>query len=401
MTLVEPVGRTAAGSVDAESQRPSTRGRVRGIDAARALAIVGMVMVHFAPFPVPVDDPLSLAYSTSYGKASILFVVLAGVGVSLLAGDRSRERLRSTWQRLVFRAAVLFPMGLVLELLGTRVAVILQYYALYFLIAGVGALLPDRWLLGAALALTAASPVVLLAARFAEPGWFDNAPGEVSLDQPVRLLRALALTGYYPAITWAPPVLFGVWLGRRHLGSRRTQWTLAGGGTAVAAAAYLASAGLTSWLGRPPDNGASWRRLILSEGHSEMPLAILGATAVATLVLGLCLLLGSRLPRLSWPLAAMGQLAITIYVGHLFVLAFAPQLLLGDTVEGAALSVLRFTVIAAAAASLWRIRFSRGPIESVLHLPWSRTDPPPARPIGVGSTSGVDSSPTASADRGA
>jgi hypothetical protein len=360
-----------------------------------------MVMVHFAPFPVPVDDPLSLAYSTSYGKASILFVVLAGVGVSLLAGDRSRERLQSTWQRLVFRAAVLFPMGLALELLGTRVAVILQYYALYFLIAGIGALLPDRWLLGSALALMAIAPVGLLAAQFAEPSWFDNRPGEVSLDQPVRLLRALALTGYYPAITWAPPVLFGVWLGRRDLGGRRTQLALVAGGSLVAAAAYLTSAGLTAWLGRPPEDDPSWLRLAMSEGHSEMPLAILGATAVATLVLGLCLLLGSRLPRLSWPLAAMGQLALTIYVGHLFVLAFAPELLLGDSVEGAALSVMRFTVIAATAASLWRIPFGRGPIEALLHLPWSRTDPPPARPIGVRSTSGVDSSPTASADRGA
>jgi len=328
-----------------------------------------MVMVHFGPFPVPVDDPLSLAYSTSYGKASILFVVLAGVGVSMLAGDRSRERLRSTWQRLVFRAAVLFPMGLALELLGTRVAVILQYYALYFVIAGIGALLPDRWVLGTALALTAIAPVVLVAARFAEPSWFDNAPGEVSLDQPVRLFRALVLTGYYPAITWAPPVLFGVWLGRRNLGGRRTQWALVAGGTVVAAAAYLTSAGLTAWLGHPPEDDASWLRLAVSEGHSEMPLAILGATAVATLVLGACLLLCSRLPRVSWPLVAMGQLALTIYVGQLFVLALAPELLQGDTVESAALSVLRFTVIAAAAATLWRIPFSRGPIEALLHLP--------------------------------
>lgn len=328
-------------------------------------------MVHFAPFPVPVEDPFSLAYSTSYGKASILFAVLAGVGVSLLAGDRSPERLRSAWRRLVFRAAVLFPLGLALELLGTRVAVILQYYAIYFLIAGIGALLPDRWLLGTALALTGLSPVVLLATQFAQPGWFDNAPGEVSLDQPVRLLRALTLTGYYPAITWAPPVLVGVWLGRRALGARRTQWSLAGGGAVVAAAAYSASAGLTASLGRPPEDAPSWLRLTVSEGHSEMPLAILGATAVATFVLGVCLLAG-RLPRLSWPLAAMGQLALTIYVGHLLVLAAFPELLLRDTVEGAALSVLRFAVIAAAAAALWRIPFSRGPIEALLHLPWRR-----------------------------
>jgi uncharacterized membrane protein len=63
--------------------------RISGIDVARALAIVGMVMVHVGPQDAGKPGIAAQAYRLSHGRASILFVVLAGIGVSLLAGDRS------------------------------------------------------------------------------------------------------------------------------------------------------------------------------------------------------------------------------------------------------------------------------------------------------------------------
>jgi peptidoglycan/LPS O-acetylase OafA/YrhL len=63
-------------------------GRVRGIDVARALAVVGMVMVHIGPVRMEGSGLVGAAYRLPHGRASILFVVVAGIGVSLLAGDR-------------------------------------------------------------------------------------------------------------------------------------------------------------------------------------------------------------------------------------------------------------------------------------------------------------------------
>lgn len=337
--------------------------RVTGIDAARALAIVGMVMVHIAPYPLPVDDLLSLGYSTSHGKAAILFVVLAGVGVSLLS-----ERLgtASLARRLAFRAAVLLPLGLALQLLPTNVAVILQYYAAYFAVALLASLLPGRALLGLALVWVVAGPVLYVAAQMARPEWFADPP----VTWPPRLLRGLVLTGYYPVLTWSPPLLFGLWLGRRDLRSRAVRRGLVTGGVLVAAASYLASDVLTDALGVRP---GTWDELLVSSAHSDMPLAVTGATGVAAAVLGVMLLVADRLPRLTWPLVAMGQLALTIYVGHLLVLAGAPHLLLRDTVDGAAVSILRFALVAAVLATLWRLRFARGPLEALLALPWRRS----------------------------
>ncbi len=52
-----------------------------------------------------------------------------------------------------------------------------------------------------------------------------------------------------------------------------------------------------------------------------MPLWMLGSIGSSCAVLGGMLLLADWLPRATWPLAATGQLALTVYVGHLLLLA--------------------------------------------------------------------------------
>lgn len=50
-----------------------------------------MVMVHFGPFETPQTLAGSL-YSVSSGRASVLFALLAGVSVSLLAATRNAPK---------------------------------------------------------------------------------------------------------------------------------------------------------------------------------------------------------------------------------------------------------------------------------------------------------------------
>lgn len=342
--------------------------RVRGIDAARALAIVGMVAVHIGPQPQQIPGSL---YGVTYGRASVLFIVLAGVGVSLLAGDRSAQRLRATSWRLAFRAAVLLPLGLLLDLLPHGVAVILQYYAVYFLVALLLVRASDAGLLLAALGGALAGPVVYLAGQALQPEWFSLG-GDVSLDNPATLPRALLLTGYYPAVTWVPPLAFGMWVGRRDLRATASGWTLLVGGAAAAASAYGFAAALVAAVGEPAEDEVSLRLLALSGGHTEMPLSLIGATAVACAVLGGCMLVTARLPRLTWPLVATGQLALSVYVIHLLVIAYDEDLLRRATVGAATASLGRFALVTVVLCSLYRTVRPRGPLEELLHLPFGR-----------------------------
>jgi hypothetical protein len=345
------------------------RSRILGIDAARALAIIGMVMVHIGPTD-PTGGIAATLYGATHGRASVLFVVLAGLGVSLLAGDRSRPRMRRAWQRLAWRTLVFLPLGLWLQTLDHNVLVILQYYALYYLVAAAAAHLPDRALLLGAGVLATVGPIVYLAVWHAEPTWFAGDPTRWG-DPPAVLVRQLLLTGAYPVLTWSAPLLLGVWVGRRDLRDAAVGWRLAGVGTGVAVAAWGASRLLVAWLGEPTAE-PSWLLLVDDGAHSQMPLWLVGAAGSAVAVLGLSLRAAATLPHaVAWPVAMMGQLAFTIYVGHLLVLDRWPGYLERSQVGDAALSVARFTVACLVLAAVWRWLLPRGPLEALLRAPWT------------------------------
>lgn len=341
--------------------------RIAGLDAARALAVAGMVAVHIGPSGAEAPGTPGTLYSLPHGRASILFIVLAGMGVSLMARGRSRPRTRSARGRLAIRAAILLPLGLALQPLDHGVLVILQYYAAFFVVAALALALADRVLLPLALGWFAAGPLAYLVAWQAWPAWFDRAASTIT-DPPAVIAHDLVVSGSYPVVTWTAPLLVGMWLGRRDLRRARTRWWMLGGGLLVAAAAWAASTALVAWLGEPLAE-PSWAQLVLDDPHSQMPLWLVGSAGSATAAVGGALLVTGRLPRLSWPLVAAGQLALTIYVGHLLVLATWPDLLRRETVDGALGSLALFVLVVCAAAVAWRSAFSRGPLEAALRLP--------------------------------
>src|ERR687890_2631387 len=140
-----------------------------------------MVMVHFGPNPTP-DTALGNVYGVSHGRASVLFALLAGVGVALLVGDRLRGWPSLARGRLVLRGMLLLPLGLWLQGLDHGALVILQYYAVYFLFAALVLTLPDRWLLAGGAAVLVGGQLVYLWGSMAEPGWVSGDPP--SLDKP-------------------------------------------------------------------------------------------------------------------------------------------------------------------------------------------------------------------------
>ena len=351
------------------SHRP--RRRLRGVDAARAVAVVGMVMVHFGPFPAP-DTALGNLYGLSHGRASVLFALLAGVGVALLTGGRSGGQTSLTRGRLVLRGALLLPLGLWLQDFEHGALVILQYYAIYFVFVAFVLTLPDRWLLAGGAAVLVAGPLVYLWGQTVVPEWYVR--GETaSLEDPIsKIADDLLLTGAYPLVTWAAPLLIGLWIGRRDLASARVRWWLLVLGLAVAVTAAFAADGLSAAFGglsgEPGESG--FAALLTDQPHRQMPLWMLGSIGSACAVLGGMLLLADRLPRATWPLAATGQLALTVYVGHLLLLAALPELLKREAVAEAFLTVGVFVLLTAAVCTLWRTVLPRGPLEAAFSAPW-------------------------------
>ena len=345
--------------------RPSARGRIVGVDIARALAILGMLAVHIGP--TDVGGVAGRLYATPYGRASLLFVVVAGVGITLLARS-TRTTTNGTRTKLAWRAALLLPAGLALQELDHGANVILQDYALFFVLAMLTIDLSRRWLLALSIGFATVGPVLYFLGRAMTPGAFERTPTALS-DPLLATVHGLVFSGPYPLITWGAPLLFGMWLGHLDLRSAVMRRRMIIGGGAVTLAAFLLPRALVATFGAPTSYGDA-RFLYTSSGHGQMPMWLVGGTAAAVALLGLALYAGDRAPRLTWPLAAAGQLALTVYVGHLLVLHAAPQIATSERLSRAVVILAGFTAVILLFATLWRRSFARGPLELALHAPW-------------------------------
>jgi methionine-R-sulfoxide reductase len=348
--------------------RDAPRRRIGGVDLARALAILGMLAVHIGP--TGHDDLAGRLYALPHGRASILFVLVAGVGITLLAASRS-STLAEARVRLAWRAALLLPLGLLLQELDHRVFVILQTYGALFLLAIALLRLPHRALLALAVVLATVGPVVHLLGRMLVPETFARTAVAWS-DPAATIAVRLAVAGPYPLLVWAAPLALGMWIGRLDLRSWAWRVWLVVAGIAAAVLAP-ALAGLAELVWGAPGRVPAWSTLLLATPHSQMPPWVISSLGSGALVLGLSLIAADLLPRLTWPLVAMGQLALTVYVGHLLALHWwSPVLRSGDVGE-ASVRVLALGTAAAAVATLWRARFRRGPLEALLDVPGRAT----------------------------
>jgi uncharacterized membrane protein YeiB len=348
----------AGGTIDAAS-------RIPGIDLARFLAIAGMLAVHVGPMGL--TDPAGRLYALlTHGRASILFGLLAGIGVSLLARSRSAS-LGETRLRLVWQAALLLPLGLWLQTLDVSIRVILSYYALLFVLGAVCIGLATRSLAALAAAALALGPVTFQLGRRVAPDTFDRAPVEWG-DPTLEIAHGLLLSGPYPLITWAAPFLVGMLLGRADLRSRNLRLALVVGGCAVAVLAAAPSF-LLGQVFAEPDARPDWLYLLDDRPHSQLPLWLIGSIGSALLVLGLSLVVADRLGKVVWPFVAAGQLALTIYVAHILAFHWFGETLRATELGEAVGTVTIGMAAAAVFAVLWRSLLPRGPLEFLMTLP--------------------------------
>ncbi|MEX3565213.1 heparan-alpha-glucosaminide N-acetyltransferase domain-containing protein [Micrococcus endophyticus] len=393
------------------------------MDAARGVALLGMVAVHVVDPTTAAGDPHPVFLGFA-GRASVLFVLLAGVGLALsTGGTRPAEGARRAVlrRRIARRAGLLFVVGLACGALGTPVAVILCHYALLFLLAlpllglrapALGAI-AGAWLVLGPVAVFAASTAgqallgrdeFLLGARL----WLSPMPED--LLTPGVLLADLVVTGYYPVLSWGAFLVLGLALGRLPLDRARVATALlaagalAWGAAAAAGAAVLRAPGvlerIAAGTGADPEQLTATLRtgehrlaylppdplwLALPTPHGGSPVAALLAAGWACAVLGLCLLVGAALDRAlarrtpadrgagavvaglvraaSRPLTGAGRIPLTLYVGHLLVLAAASRLEI-DASDAALLTVLVALCLAAGLAA--DLTGRRGPLESAV-----------------------------------
>ncbi|MGK4585016.1 DUF418 domain-containing protein [Kitasatospora sp. HPMI-4] len=359
---------------DAAQQTPM--GRLLAVDVLRALAVFGMVWMHFVPTgwleatPMGHEWPGPLEWLNGFldTRARSVFFLLAGVSVALLSGGAAPlagAAMRRARARIAVRAGVLFLLGLCLEQVSGVGNIITAYTGwLLFLIPWTR--LRARILFAASGVLALAVPVFQIAKANWGQDWSFLPPVGPGAPQLPEGLAVLAHPGEWLAVFQSylfdvdtfyalPLLLAGLGIGRLNLRERAVRVRMAVTGTAVAVGGWLASWLILHPLGQgaaidrfttalmappPPPPAASDGPLTGPPPMPEMPpmpkvpwaelwamskpgpgiaeysaLQIGWTVGVSLALLGGLLLLTERQVwrRTLWPLAATGGMAMTWY----------------------------------------------------------------------------------------
>lgn len=322
--------------------------RLDGIDVARFLAFCGMVLVNFriAALVTPTQDWVSQITNALEGRAAALFVVLAGVGLSLARLPRAQ---------VLTRAAFLFVLGC-LNLLVFE-ADILHFYALYFLVAACVLGWSDRALLWVTMTIVALGYAAMFVLNY-DANWNWETLEYANFTTPGGFLRHSLLNGWHPVLPWAGFATFGMWLGRQQLRARPL--ILWGSVAAVIAA-------LPQHMVQEPEI----IEILGTAAIPPTPFYMVSASGSACAMLGLMVWLVPKCPSwLSTPLAYTGQQALTLYLAHILIgmgimeaLGWLDGSLSTDAVFAYSIG---FCVVCVIYAALWRRFFKRGPLEMLM-----------------------------------
>ncbi|MFT4052643.1 MAG: heparan-alpha-glucosaminide N-acetyltransferase domain-containing protein [Microbacterium sp.] len=342
-------------------------GRVRGVDLARGLAVVGMLAAHLLDLPAWQWRDPSTWGGIAAGHSSILFATLAGVSIALVSGGSSwgsaplprgllLPRARGA---LAMRGILLWLIGLALIATGVPVYVILPAYGLLFLLAAPLLELGARtlWILAAVLALVMPWAQPFLDAL---PMWQGASGYDLSL----------ALGWHYPFTVWIAFVSAGMAAGRSDLSRLRTQIVLLVVGVALASVVYGADAAIGATLVQEQISYLS--AVLTARPHSSGLLEVLGSGGFALAVIALCQLLCRARPvsAVVLPLRAVGSMPLTAYVGQIVAWALVAAVVLGDTGDLTGMRALQpfwaFAVGTIAFCTAWALLIGRGPLEALV-----------------------------------
>lgn len=387
------------------------RARIAYLDAARALAIIGMLLAHIAAF-VPIPAPIEFLVS---GRASIMFAVLAGVSTALIARSQAvtdRERLgfanRNSSRDLLVRAIILFLIGITLPLLSAGPIVILSTYAVLYLLAIFVLRLSTRVLVILTALTALVAPILSFWLRTVWPDTSDELViggiptifSFTSVEGTVQAFRQLLFDGMYPVLTWIPFLLAGIVIGRLIPNSTFTTRLAAIWGVVLVVMGYGTSFVLVTVTDFMPERISVFRRmdpaladatddqlmdqfgtmaytdlgvtnlndarsLLFAASHSGSIMEIIGGIGFVLLVLAALSFIEHFGAPVLIPFSTLGKMPLTYYVGH--IIGFLVLLFAGGAMISIWLSLVLFVVLPMLLAALWFRFFRRGPLEAVIH----------------------------------
>jgi uncharacterized protein len=342
--------------------------RVTGFDLARALAIFGMVIVNFK-IAMNADTGSQLLMSFAHlfeGRASALFVILAGVGITFMT---NKARVSSDGISISKGRISLIKRGLLLVSIGLLYAPIweadiLHFYGFYFLIASVVFMFNDRALLLVSAIIILGFPILMLLFNY-EQNWNWVSLTYENFWSFDGMVRHIVFNGFHPIFPWAAFLIFGMWLGRQDLSQQAIRKRLLLGSIMsliiIESLFYIIKLSLGDGAVLEMTNDKV-EFLFSTSIIPPLPQYIISAGSSAVIVLIGCLYFSDKFSEKyihKW-LCQTGRLSLTLYVAHVIL---GMGVLVNQTINFSLFSALTFCVCGIVFSVIWLKYFKTGPLE--------------------------------------
>lgn len=352
------------------------KNRIIGFDLARAYAIFGMFIVNFnTAFGSHTNHSgLSGFLNLFNGNSSTLFVMLAGMGVSLMTNrnDYTLEKRKNITSIITKRSWFLFALGVVFYLWWP--ADILHFYGGYMHIAVLFIFFPKKYFLYAA-AIAIIIFHVLLAIIPYDTGWNFETLMYDDFWTFEGFLRNTFYNGWNSIFPWIAYFLLGMYLGRLDWKDNKTPKRVLLIGITV----YLITFLIQSFATSITQN----KDLVFYLTADYLPPFVpfmLGTSSFGLILISIFIFIGNKVgdTRIARILATTGQMTLTHYIAHLVLGLLLLSIITGKTLSYDLLKeiptnpiiILTFAImyflLSCTFSYLWAKKFKHGPLEMLM-----------------------------------
>lgn len=347
--------------------------RIEGFDFARAFAIFGMMLVNYkivftkgCEWNLFFNDFISLFE----GRAASVFLILAGVGISLMSKkgfkSKSKELRKKINKILVKRSLFLFVFGMWLYLGFDWNADILHYYGVYILLTIFFLYKDKKFILISIILILIISTIFQINMDYTT-GWNNNFTLYKDFNTLKGFTRNLFFNGYYPIFPWFSLFLIGILFGRIDFYDEILIKNIA--------SKTLIIAILTEFISYSIINLNNYSQLIVylfdTKPLNPTVLYIVSGASWAISFICFCIIISKYLKKskIFKALVATGQMALTHYFIHCVIVLglffVIDKLSYRDEGFVILLSLIVFVLMTVFSHN-WLKFFKRGPLELVM-----------------------------------
>ncbi len=350
--------------------------RIIGIDVARSIAVIGMIIVNFKI--VLGENGLNWVRSVTSvfdGKAAATFVVLAGIGLALTTNsalrNNDRQKLRIARIKIAKRALFLFIVGLSYIVIWP--ADILHFYGVYMLITLLLLSSNEKTILISAIVVILLYPLLISLINY-KTGWNFDTFEYLDFWTFNGFFRNLFFNGFHPVIPWTAFMLFGFWFGKQDMKNDRFIKKAFLISSITFVVIQLLSQLTISFLSE--GNKQTTTELIEIIGTNPMPplpIYMFNGIAISISIISACIIIGKKFStsKVILALHKTGKLALTFYVAHVIIGMGVIEIIIpekiGDfRIEFSVVYALIFSIACILFANYWLKSKKNGPVEWVL-----------------------------------